>query len=151
MKSHVGCISIAFHGQNYCFMWNFYTWKQKWQNLLETAKYTERFDPRVKCFVEVVHICALNSAFLDNWIFYLLCNKCPKFGSVPSLWISKDKLHYFWGNLKLLSHYCRVTDNNVKLDLFLKLFLTAMTLNCTWNCQFTRDPQEGNSSKRLKM
>ena len=81
----------------------------------------------------------------------LLCNMCPKFGSVPSLWISKDKLPHFWSNSKLFSHYYGVTDDNVKLNQFLKMFLTAMTLNCAWNCQFARDPQEGNSSKRLKM
>ena len=70
----------------------------------------------------------------------LLCNMCPKFGSVPSLWISNDKLPHFWSNSKLLSHYCRVTDN--KANLFLRMFLTAMTLNCAWNCQFAGDPQE---------
>ena len=43
---------------------------------------------------------------------------------------SKDKLPQFWSNSKLFSHYCGVTDNNVKLNQFLKMFLTAMTLNC---------------------
>ena len=72
-KAMLVAISIDFHGQNYCFMWNFNTWQRKWQNLLQTAKSTWRFDPRIKRFVEMVRICVDIEFSLSVQLNILIC------------------------------------------------------------------------------